>query len=75
MYFLTQINTSSLSTNTWLLAYINATADKKRYIQYYFFNHQTNKLEVYRKLKDIDTLIAEAKTALYFDLACIDKEA
>ena len=56
-------------------AYINATADKKRYIQYYFFNHQTNKLEVYRKLKDIDTLIAEAKTALYFDLACIDKEA
>lgn len=56
-------------------AFVNAKAERKLYVQYYFFNHETVKIETYRKLKDIDTLKEEALTSLYFDMACVDKEA
>ena len=55
-------------------AFVNAKAERRLYSQYYFYNHETTKIETYRKLKDVDTLKEEALTSLYFDMACVDKE-
>lgn len=55
-------------------AFVNAKASKDYYEQYYFYNENGSKLEIYRRLKDFDTLVVEANTSLFFDMACTDEE-
>ena len=55
--------------------FINAKASKKSYEQYFIYDENHAQLLRYRELKDFDTQIEGYNTAMYFDLACVDKEA
>lgn len=54
--------------------FINAKASKKSYEQYFIYDENHAQLLRYRDLKDFDTQMEGYNTAMYFDLACVDKE-
>ncbi len=54
--------------------FINAKATKDSYCQYLIYDEEHSQLLRFRDLKDFDTPIEGFNTAMYFDLACIDKE-
>lgn len=55
-------------------AFINAKTTDILYRQYFIYDHENGCLLQYRKLRDFGPLVPEYLTALYFDLACVDKE-
>ena len=54
--------------------FLNAKADSNNYIQYFIYNHDTCQLLRFRNLQEFNTPLEAYNTALYFDLACVDKE-
>lgn len=54
--------------------FLNTSATKKCYRQFFIYDHDHGQLLSYRKLRDFGALREEYLTSLYFDLACIDKE-
>ncbi len=55
-------------------AFINATATNLTYRQYFTYDHDNGRILQYRKLRDFGPLVEQYLTALFFDLACVDKE-
>ncbi len=54
--------------------FLNAKSDSDNYIQYLIYNHNTCQLLRFRNLQEYNTQLEAYNTALYFDLACVDKE-
>lgn len=54
--------------------FLNAKADSNSYIQYLIYDHDKCQLLRYRSLQEYNTPLEAYNTALYFDLACVDKE-
>lgn len=54
--------------------FISSLSEKNIYIQNFIYDHENGQLMSYRKLKDFGLLYEHYQTALYFDLACVDKE-
>lgn len=54
--------------------FLNTKADKNYVHSYMIYNHKQGQILNYRKIKDFSTPYKEYNTALYFDLACVDKE-
>lgn len=63
-----------LSEDVKKYCFINASASKDSYNQYMIYDEEHSQLLRFRELKDFDTPIEGFNTAMYFDLACIDKE-
>lgn len=54
--------------------FISAKATSDLYRQLFIYDHDQGQLMLYRQLRDYGPLQEQYRTALFFDLACVDKE-